>query len=155
MQCRVVQTPEGIKSSDNSREKKAPSVQIYKTTALKLVPFLSAASRVGSRSHATQILFVQALEGIKAEMAAVQKKPLPEEIKRAMAEKLVNSLYAASGPAKLKSVVEQVQHALDEGKTEHNLFSKFDFACFWKHCPIAWPSSKASWSRCTMPWKKL
>lgn len=49
-------------------------------------------------------------------MAAVQKKTaISEDVRRALAEKLVNALYAASGPAKLKGVVEQLQHALNEG----------------------------------------
>ena len=49
-------------------------------------------------------------------MAAVQKKTgISEDVRRALAERLVNALYAASGPAKLKGVVEQLQHALDEG----------------------------------------
>lgn len=65
---------------------------------------------------------VQALEDIKAQMTAVQKKAgISEEVRKAMAEKLVNELYAASGPAKLKGVLEQLQHALAEGKPTHDL----------------------------------
>ena len=59
---------------------------------------------------------MQELEGIKAQMAAVQKKAgISEEVRKALAEKLVNALYAASGPAKVKGVLEQLQHALAEG----------------------------------------
>lgn len=58
------------------------------------------------------------LEGIKAEMAAIRADPeLSEEEKRLQAENKMRSLYAASGSAKVKGAVAQVERALQEGKS--------------------------------------
>ena len=57
------------------------------------------------------------LEGIKAEMAAIRADPeLSEEERKLQAENKMRSLYAASGSAKIKGALAQVERALQEGK---------------------------------------
>ncbi|KAL3135100.1 hypothetical protein ABBQ32_008044 [Trebouxia sp. C0010 RCD-2024] len=57
------------------------------------------------------------LEGIKAEIAAVKADPnLSEEEKQERAKNKMQALYAASGCAKVKGALEQVERALQEGE---------------------------------------
>ena len=105
-------------------------------------------------------------------MAAVQKKAgISEDVRRALAEKLVNALYAASGPAKLKGVIEQLQHALDEGlplDTCLCLVSQAGRAC-WSKSYMLWTyvdclhllssclftTESCHWSSCNVPCMKF
>lgn len=57
------------------------------------------------------------LEGIKAEIAAIKADPdLCEEEKQERAKNKMQALYAASGCAKVKGALEQVERALQEGE---------------------------------------
>ena len=59
---------------------------------------------------------LQLLEGIKAEIAAIKADPdLSEEEKQERAKNKMQALYAASGCAKVKGALEQVERALQEG----------------------------------------
>lgn len=61
---------------------------------------------------------MQLLEGIKAEIAAIKANPeLSEEEKQEQAKNKMQALYAASGRAKVKGVLEQVERALQEGRS--------------------------------------
>lgn len=61
--------------------------------------------------------WLQLLEGIKAEITAIKANPeLSEEDKQEQAKNKMQALYAASGCAKVKGVLEQVERALQEGK---------------------------------------
>lgn len=62
------------------------------------------------------MLCLQLLEGIKAEIAAIKADPdLCEEEKQERAKNKMQALYAASGCAKVKGALEQVERALQEG----------------------------------------
>ena len=62
------------------------------------------------------VLPLQMLERIKAEIAAIKADPeLSEEEKKEQAKNKMQALYAASGCAKVKGALEQVERALQEG----------------------------------------
>ncbi|DBA78642.1 TPA: hypothetical protein ACH3X1_008561 [Trebouxia sp. C0004] len=59
---------------------------------------------------------VKELERIKAEMAAIQRDPdLSQDEKKNRGEVKMRELYSASGNAKVRGAVEQVERALEEG----------------------------------------
>ncbi|DBA88569.1 TPA: hypothetical protein ACH3X2_005037 [Trebouxia sp. C0005] len=59
---------------------------------------------------------VKELERIKAEMAAIQRNPdLSQDEKKSRGEVKMRELYSASGNAKVRGAVEQVERALEEG----------------------------------------
>lgn len=59
---------------------------------------------------------LQLLEGIKAEIAAIKADPdLSDEEKQERAKNKMQALYAASGCAKVKGALQQVERALQEG----------------------------------------
>ena len=56
------------------------------------------------------------MERIKTDMAAIRGDPqLTQDQKQSMGEVKMQELYAASGEAKIKGAVEQVERALEEG----------------------------------------
>ena len=60
---------------------------------------------------------LQELERIKAEMAAIQRNPdLSQDEKKNRGEVKMRELYSASGNAKVRGAVEQVERALEEGE---------------------------------------
>ncbi len=61
-------------------------------------------------------MILQTLERIKAELAAIQRNPsLSEDRKKSLGEVKTHELYLASGEAKIKGALEQVERALGEG----------------------------------------
>ena len=59
---------------------------------------------------------LQLLEDLKAEIAAIKANPdLNEEEKQEQAKNKMQALYAASGCAKVKGALDQVERALQEG----------------------------------------
>lgn len=62
-------------------------------------------------------IILQELERIKAEMAAIQCNPdLSQDEKKNRGEVKMRELYSASGNAKVRGAVEQVERALEEGE---------------------------------------
>jgi len=62
-------------------------------------------------------IILQELERIKAEMAAIQRNPdLSQDEKKNRGEVKMRELYSASGNAKVRGAVEQVERALEEGE---------------------------------------
>ncbi len=60
---------------------------------------------------------LQELERIKADMAAIQRNPdLSQDEKKNRGEVKMRELYSASGNAKVRGAVEQVERALEEGE---------------------------------------
>lgn len=64
-------------------------------------------------------MILQALEGIKADMAAIRADPdLSMDQKKVLAEAKMQELYSVSGAAKIKGALEQVERALQEGTAQ-------------------------------------
>lgn len=74
---------------------------------------------------------MQELERIKAEMAAIQRNPdLSQDEKKSRGEVKMRELYSASGNAKVRGAVEQVERALEEGEL------KMTFAILVNFCLV-------------------
>lgn len=106
------------------------------------------------------IAIVQELERIKAEMAAIQHNPdLSQDDKKNRGEVKMRELYSASGNAKVKGAVEQVERALDEGElkryfcntscTDTNMAREIMVSCGQDH--EHWMGLSTSWAMYVRP----